>query len=121
MRLALTAAMTVLALGGCVDPDTAEFSDTALDPAPGLAVTEETSSDMAEDMAADVPLTGSKSCKDEVFAALAGKPLSIIDTIETPDNMRILPPGSISTSDYIPQRLNVEHDDQDVITSAYCG
>jgi len=40
---------------------------------------------------------------------------------ETGRPARILPPGSMMTMDYRPDRINVELDDNDIVTRVFCG
>ena len=68
-----------------------------------------------------LPLVGSSSCSQEVFGPMLGRPVSVLDTIETPEKVRVIAPGQIITMEYLPQRLNVEHDDREIVTKVWCG
>ncbi|PSL22333.1 I78 family peptidase inhibitor [Shimia abyssi] len=71
--------------------------------------------------ASDAPLVGASSCNEDVFAPLVGRSLDVLDTIEIPEKTRVIAPGAIVTTEYLPQRLNVEHNDRGAITKAWCG
>ncbi|MFA5592555.1 MAG: I78 family peptidase inhibitor [Micavibrio sp.] len=40
---------------------------------------------------------------------------------QTGRNYRILKPGSVMTMDHRPDRINVEHDDNNIVTRVWCG
>ncbi|WP_435230138.1 I78 family peptidase inhibitor [Pseudopelagicola sp. nBUS_20] len=69
----------------------------------------------------DVPLTGAARCDEDVFSPLVGESLVVLQTIETPEETRVVPPGSITTTDYLPHRLNIEHGDNEIISKVWCG
>ncbi|MEP2530806.1 I78 family peptidase inhibitor [Shimia sp.] len=100
MRPILFAVISLVLLAGCSEPDAVE-NTAVIDP--------------------DLPLVGASSCKEDVFAGLVGRPLSVLDTIEIPEKTRVIAPGAIVTTEYLPARLNVEHSERDVITRAWCG
>ncbi|MGX9351525.1 I78 family peptidase inhibitor [Shimia sp. W99] len=68
-----------------------------------------------------LPLVGSSSCSEEAFGPMLGRPVSVLETIETPEKVRVIAPGQIITMEYLPQRLNVEHDDRKIVTKVWCG
>lgn len=69
----------------------------------------------------DAPLVGASSCNEDTFAPLVGRSLDVLQTIEIPEKTRVIAPGAIITMEYLPQRLNVEHNDSGIITKAWCG
>lgn len=61
------------------------------------------------------------ACGAHALRYLEGEPRSSFDFDELDGEVRILYPGSISTSDYKPQRLNVNIDNNGIITKLSCG
>ena len=61
------------------------------------------------------------SCAEMVELDPKGVDVQIIDKALLPERTRIIPPGTAVTMDYIPDRLNLEVDDQGLITRVYCG
>ena len=60
------------------------------------------------------------ACGAAQMQALIGTPVAAQD-FSGHAAVRILPPGSMVTMDYRPDRLNVEHDADGVITRIACG
>lgn len=60
------------------------------------------------------------ACGAAQMQALIGTPVAAQD-FSGQAAVRILPPGSMVTMDYRPDRLNVEHDADGVITRIACG
>ena len=60
------------------------------------------------------------ACGAAQMQALIGTPVAAQD-FSGHAAVRILPPGSMVTMDYRPDRLNVEHDADGVITRSTCG
>lgn len=71
-------------------------------------------------MPADTP-PAEGSCGADALQHLIGAPVTAVQEIDTPEGMRVIGPGQPVTMDYRADRLNVEHDANDVITRIYCG
>lgn len=56
-----------------------------------------------------------------VFEEWVGKAVDEAAVKETGRKYRILKPGAMMTMDHNPQRINVEHDDNGVVTRVWCG
>ena len=69
----------------------------------------------------DLPLVGSTSCSDAAFAPLVGRTVSALNGVPTPEQVRIIAPGQIITTEYLPRRLNVEHNEDGIVLKAWCG
>ena len=61
------------------------------------------------------------ACGAYALRYLEGEPRESFDFDALDGDVRILYPGSISTSDYLPQRLNVHIDNSGIITKLSCG
>lgn len=77
---------------------------------PAIGVGAETPAAEAED-----------TCGASAFAYLVGSPRGILDTVDFPDGTRILPPDSMATMDFKPDRLNVAIDGNAEVERVYCG
>lgn len=64
------------------------------------------------------PGTEAPECGAEALQSRVGTPVA---QYEFADGTRIIPPGTAVTMDYRSDRLNVETDDDGVITRIYCG
>ncbi|TVQ00172.1 MAG: hypothetical protein EA338_05830 [Roseinatronobacter sp.] len=62
-----------------------------------------------------------ETCMAAEFQQYVGQPLSALDKDELLQPDRIIGPDTAVTMDFRPERLNVEHDDERVITRIYCG
>ncbi|WP_120499378.1 I78 family peptidase inhibitor [Roseovarius sp. EL26] len=60
-------------------------------------------------------------CGAHALRYLEGEPRESFDFDELDGPVRTLYPGSISTSDYLPQRLNVHINNAGIITKLACG
>lgn len=60
------------------------------------------------------------ACGAAQMQALIGTPVAAQDFTGR-DAVRILPPGAMMTMDHRPDRLNIEHDADGVITRIWCG
>lgn len=63
----------------------------------------------------------SAQCGAEDLQDLIGTPSSDVDFAALGVPLRILPPGSMMTMDYRADRLNVELDQDGMITRLWCG
>lgn len=61
------------------------------------------------------------SCGAEDLQSLTGQPLAQFQGHPDADATRVIAPGMAVTMDHRPDRLNVEHDEDLVITRIYCG
>ncbi len=50
-----------------------------------------------------------------------GQPISALDHNSLPQPMRVIGPGTAVTMDYRIERLNIEHDQSEIIQRIYCG
>lgn len=62
-----------------------------------------------------------KNCAAEDYQHLLGEPGSAVGAISTAETVRIRRSGQMATMDYVPDRLNIELDQNDRISSVYCG
>lgn len=72
----------------------------------------------------DSPLNGdglSPSCAAPELQELVGQPLTELDETSLPQPYRIIAPDMAVTMDWNPARLNIEHDEANVITRIACG
>lgn len=71
----------------------------------------------------DVPPPSREVFKDATcdFEGWVGKPVDEAAVKETGRVYRILPPNSVMTMDHNPERINVEHDDNKLVTRVWCG
>lgn len=61
------------------------------------------------------------TCGAEGYAGLVGQPVDTVETGTLAEAVRILPPGAAMTTDYRLERLNIDTDDEGVITRLWCG
>jgi hypothetical protein len=61
------------------------------------------------------------SCGAEALQPLLGQPLARFTAPPAAKAVRVIGPDTAVTMDFRPDRLNVEHDAQRVITRIYCG
>ena len=71
-------------------------------------------------MPADTPPV-EESCGADAFQHMIGAQVTAMQEIDTPEGTRVIGPDQAVTLDYRAERLNVEHDANDVITRIYCG
>lgn len=64
---------------------------------------------------------GPDSCNAASYQPLVGGPVSAFDQSTISDPVRIIPPGSIVTTEYNPTRLNVDLDGRNQIVRFWCG
>ncbi|CTQ49276.1 I78 family peptidase inhibitor [Jannaschia donghaensis] len=60
------------------------------------------------------------ACGAQGYRSLIGTPLAAV-TLPADLDMRIVGPGRIGTTDYRPERLNIEVDEAGTITDLSCG
>ena len=60
-------------------------------------------------------------CAADKLQHLVGQPVEAYDFAAEGKPLRILPPGSMMTMDHRPDRLNVDLDEEGVITRIWCG
>lgn len=60
------------------------------------------------------------TCGAGALETLLNQPLETVET-QLPETARILPPGSVMTQDFRPDRLNVNLDEDGVIVRIWCG
>ncbi len=63
----------------------------------------------------------SGTCGADGMQHLVGQPRDAFDDSSIDGTVRILPPGSMMTMDHRPDRLNIELDEDDIITRLWCG
>lgn len=64
---------------------------------------------------------GSETCDVAAFEFLIGQPKDALEGVITPELVRVLGENAPMTMDHRPDRLNVFHDDADVIVKITCG
>ncbi|WP_431222550.1 I78 family peptidase inhibitor [Serratia sp. L9] len=75
-------------------------------------------SEQAEPQSADVE---NDSCGASQYQSYVGKPLSALDGVNIPHQVRTIPYNSAVTMDFNLQRLNFLGDSDDKIIRVYCG
>ena len=60
------------------------------------------------------------SCVDDELCALIGQPVSAAPGI-IPETARVIGPGDLYPQEYVPNRVNVEHNDAGIVTRLWCG
>jgi len=101
------AAVIMLAVAGC---GPAVPSSNPPDPGAGVGLS---NSGLVERTPDTCGLTG--------FQGLVGQPASAVNTIPSSQPVRIVAPGSIVTTEYNPQRVNVDVNESNIITNVRCG
>ena len=61
------------------------------------------------------------TCTSNATHELVGTSISLVNTSQLAQTVRILPPNAIATMDYNPARLNIETDANGIITRVSCG
>ena len=65
---------------------------------------------------------GEDPCGAEAFEPYVQQSIDAVpQALKDRDELRILPPGSIITTDVIPWRLNVDLDEEGIIEDLWCG
>jgi hypothetical protein len=60
-------------------------------------------------------------CIADELQAFVGQPVSAMSLDNLPEPVRVIAPDTAVTMDYREDRLNIEHDDGQIITRIYCG
>ncbi|WP_394198818.1 I78 family peptidase inhibitor [Litoreibacter albidus] len=63
---------------------------------------------------------GEPRCGAESYYELLGKRASVLDTIDLPSTARVLRPDDVITMDFSPDRLTIDIDRSELITSVTC-
>ena len=72
--------------------------------------------------AAPVEANGSSNaCGASELQYLIGSDKQVLETMRFSKTVRVIGPGMMVTTDYVPDRLNIEYDKKDVIIKVYCG
>jgi hypothetical protein len=61
------------------------------------------------------------TCTSNATHELVGTSISLVNTSQLAQTVRILPPNAIATMDYNPARLNISTDANGIITQVSCG
>jgi Peptidase inhibitor I78 family len=61
------------------------------------------------------------TCTSNATHQLVGTSISLVNTSQLAQTVRILPPNGIATMDYNPARLNISTDANGIITQVSCG
>jgi hypothetical protein len=61
------------------------------------------------------------SCGASRYQSLIGQHAMVADLMEGANLARVLRPGMMTTMIYLPERMNVSVDEQEIITRVYCG
>ena len=70
---------------------------------------------------ASAPEPGDDPCGAAQLQHLVGEPAAEHEFGAKDQQVRVIPPGLSVTMDYVPERLNVETDEDGIITRIYCG
>ncbi len=70
--------------------------------------------------APDIRPVEGKECKAADYDAWIGQHVDSLG-VEAGRKLRIIPPGTMVTKDYWPDRVNVDLDDKGVVTRVWCG
>lgn len=62
-----------------------------------------------------------ETCIAAELQAFVGQPLARLSLDTLPEPVRVIAPGMPVTMDYREERLNIEHDQNRVITRIFCG
>ena len=68
-----------------------------------------------------VPEPSDDSCRAGIHAGLIGQPVTALEKVLILDRVRIIRPNSAVTMDFVPERINFDLDDADVIRRIWCG
>jgi hypothetical protein len=60
-------------------------------------------------------------CRAAELQDLVGQPATVLQTMRFAGEVRFLPPGTITTKDFVLSRLNIVSDEAGVITMVNCG
>jgi hypothetical protein len=101
-----TSLCAILALAACRDQRPA--------PDPGVIIVPE-----AEGDASRVPVPD--SCGAESWTHVIGRHTDRLDIANLPSPARIIGPDSAVTMDFLPNRLNIRHGEDGIITDITCG
>lgn len=74
----------------------------------------------APDRKSDNSAPLSDVCEASRFQDLLGQKQDSLDKTKLPEALRVIGPDMAVTADYRPDRLNVEYDDQGIITRISC-
>lgn len=61
------------------------------------------------------------TCTSNTTHQLVGTSISLVNTSQLAQTVRILPPNAMATKDYNPARLNISTDANGIITQVSCG
>lgn len=61
------------------------------------------------------------ACDATLYADLVGEPITLVDTLNTGLNVRILPADGFVTKDYDPSRLTFTTTPDDTVGRVFCG
>ena len=61
------------------------------------------------------------SCGASRYQSLIGQPAIVADLMAEANMARVLRPGMMTTMIYLPERMNIAVDENDIIERVYCG
>jgi hypothetical protein len=61
------------------------------------------------------------SCGASRYQTLIGQPAIVADLMAEANMARVLRPGMMTTMIYLPERMNIAVDENDIIERVYCG
>ena len=61
------------------------------------------------------------ACNASGWMWLVGQPVDVVAASTFPAPMRVIGPGDLVTTDYLPNRLNVTYNEAGVVTDVDCG
>ena len=64
---------------------------------------------------------GADSCGSEAWRSYVGQRVDALNDVELPEATRVLFPGSVATTDFLPERLNIAIGTDDLVEQVYCG
>ncbi|CAN5744912.1 hypothetical protein BH23PSE1_BH23PSE1_14250 [soil metagenome] len=69
----------------------------------------------------DVMAAAGDACGAEPRQDFVGQSVAVLNDAELPENRRVLFPGMMATTDFLPERLNIDVGPDDEIVRVYCG
>lgn len=67
------------------------------------------------------PLPEETACRANELQDLVGRDAAVLQTMRFGQTVRIIRPGMAVTMDYLPERLNIQIDENEMISRVSCG
>ncbi|MEL6376107.1 MAG: I78 family peptidase inhibitor [Pseudomonadota bacterium] len=110
--------LTLVFLSAC---QTVEAEDPITDVTPEADTTDSDEVISEEEKSEGLIERTPDSCGIAENEELVGQPIESFDQENWPAPVRVIPPGSIITNDYIANRINFDVDRQGTVTRIWCG